>query len=86
MRDVVEIMAKYLVANPDQITLKEYVTGSEVVYELSVAQEDMGRIIGKHGRIAKAMRTVLKAAATKQKQFVTLEIVDPVTSEQEGVQ
>lgn len=77
MRDVVEVMVKALVEHPDQVQLKEMSEGHETTFELTVAQEDMGRVIGRQGRIAKALRTVLKAAATKQKKYVNLEIVDP---------
>jgi len=86
MREVVETLARSLVEKPECIQLKEHKYGNEVSYELSVAPEDMGRIIGRQGKIAKAMRTVLKAAATKKKLYVNLEIVDPEPSEEDDVE
>jgi len=77
MRAVIEIIAKSLVEHPDEVQIREMQSGNETTYELSVAREDMGRVIGRQGRIAKAMRTMLKAAATKQKRYVNLEIIDP---------
>ena len=77
MRSVIEVMVKNLVEHPDQVSITEKDLGHETSYELTVAQEDMGRIIGRQGRIAKAMRTILKAAATKQKKYVNLDIIDP---------
>ncbi|MCL2547675.1 MAG: KH domain-containing protein [Symbiobacteriaceae bacterium] len=82
MRAVVEVLVASLVEHPEQISLKESINGNEITFELSVAQDDMGRIIGRKGRIAKALRTILKAAATKQKTYVNLEIVDPIVEDQ----
>lgn len=61
--------------NPDQVQVKEVEGPQSIVYELRVAPEDMGKIIGKQGRIAKALRTVVKAAATRDNKKVTVEIV-----------
>jgi len=77
MREVVEVIVMALVEHPEQVKLTETVSEHETLVELTVAQEDMGRIIGRQGRIAKAIRTVLKAAATKQKTYVNLNIIDP---------
>ena len=75
MKQIVEIIAKSLVQNPEQVVVEEKDNTSITIYELHVAPEDMGRVIGKQGRIAKAMRTVVKAAATRENKKVTVEIV-----------
>ena len=66
MKELVEVIAKALVDHPDQVTVTETQKESTLVVELHVAPEDMGKVIGKQGRIAKATRTVVKAAAVKQ--------------------
>ena len=75
MKKLVEIIAKALVDHPDAVVVNEIDKEQSIVLELKVADEDMGKVIGKQGRIAKAIRTVLKAAATKDDQRVVLEIV-----------
>ena len=75
MEEIVEIIARSLVDHPDQIVVEEYVEGGVVLFELHVADEDMGKVIGKSGRIAKALRTVVKAAATRENKKVNVEIV-----------
>ncbi len=75
MKELVEVLAKSLVDNPDQVLVTEKLEGDSIILELKVADSDMGKVIGKRGRIAKALRTVLKAAASKDKQKVMLEIV-----------
>ena len=75
MKDLVEVIAKSLVKNPDQVNVTETDDNGETVFELRVASEDMGKIIGKQGRIAKAIRTVVKAAATRENKRVTVEII-----------
>lgn len=75
MKDLVEVIAKALVKNPDQVNVNETTDNSGTVYELQVAPEDMGKIIGKQGRIAKAIRTVVKAAATRENKRVMVEII-----------
>lgn len=74
MKALIEIIAKELVDNPDQVKVTEKVEKDLVKIELVVADEDMGKVIGKQGKIAKAIRTVAKAAATKNNQKVTIEI------------
>lgn len=74
MKSLIEIIAKELVDNPDQVKVTEEVEKDLVKIELIVADEDMGKVIGKQGKIAKAIRTVAKAAATKNNQKVTIEI------------
>lgn len=75
MKELVEVIAKALVKNPDQVNVNETTDNSGTVYELQVAPEDMGKIIGKQGRIAKAIRTVVKAAATRENKRVMVEII-----------
>ena len=73
MKELVEVIAKALVERPDEVTEKE--TEKSIVVELRVAQSDMGKVIGKQGRIAKAIRSVVKAAASKEDKKVVVEIV-----------
>jgi len=75
MRELVEYMAKLLVDNPDRVEVTEVTATRSVIFELRVAREDMGRVIGKQGRVANAMRTLLKVAAAKQGKRAILEIV-----------
>lgn len=76
MANLVEVIARALVSRPDEVNVTEEVDGKNIVIKLRVADEDVGKIIGKSGRIAKAMRTVVKAAAIKQNLKVTVEIVE----------
>jgi predicted RNA-binding protein YlqC (UPF0109 family) len=75
MGELVEIIAKALVDNPDEVEVSEIEGTQSVIIELKVADEDMGKIIGKQGRIAKAIRTVVKAAAIKENKRVVVEII-----------
>jgi predicted RNA-binding protein YlqC (UPF0109 family) len=75
MGELVEYIAKSLVDNPDKVSIKEIEGDKSIIIELSVAEEDMGQVIGKKGRIAKAVRTLVKAAATKENKRVIVEIV-----------
>ncbi|WP_099190412.1 KH domain-containing protein [Tepidibacter mesophilus] len=75
MRELVEKIAKALVDNPDEVVVKETEGTHSIIIELRVAQEDMGKVIGKQGRIAKAIRTLVKSAAIKQNKQVSVEIV-----------
>ena len=76
MVKLVEVIAKSLVENPDAVEVTEKAgKNSTMVIELNVAPEDMGKVIGKQGRIAKALRSVVKAAATKANKKVVVEIV-----------
>jgi len=75
MGHLVEVIAKGLVDNPDQVTVTEVEGNQSIIIELKVSPEDMGKVIGKQGRIAKAIRTVVKAAATKQNKRVIVEII-----------
>lgn len=75
MKELVERIVKALVDNPDDVLISETSGSSVIILEISVAQEDVGKVIGKEGRIANAIRTVVKAAAAKQDKKVTVEIV-----------
>lgn len=75
LKDLVEIIAKALVDHPEDVRIKEIAGEKTVVYELSVHPDDMGKIIGKQGRIAKALRTVVTAASVKENKKVMIEIV-----------
>ncbi|MGN0711630.1 MAG: KH domain-containing protein [Anaerovoracaceae bacterium] len=75
MVKLVEAIAKSLVDDPDAVEVKEVQGKQAIVIELRVAPNDMGKVIGKQGRIAKALRTVVKAAATKANKKVVVEIV-----------
>ncbi len=75
MGELVEYIAKALVDNPEEVTVNEIEGEQSVIIELKVAPEDMGKVIGKQGRIAKAIRTVVKAAATKENKRVIVEII-----------
>ena len=75
MKELLEVIARNLVDNPDAVTVKEVQGERSLVLELKVAPDDMGKVIGKQGRIAKAIRTVVKAAATKANIRVVVEIV-----------
>jgi len=75
MVELVEAIAKSLVDNPEAVEVREVEGRTASVIELRVAPEDMGKVIGKQGRIAKAIRTVVKAAATKSNKRVAVEIV-----------
>ena len=75
MKELVEVIAKSLVDYPDQVVVTETENEKAIVLELRVAQSDMGKVIGKQGRIAKAIRTVVKAAASKEDRKVIVEIM-----------
>ena len=74
MRELVEVLAQSLVDHPEEVTVQETEKDNEILLELKVAQEDMGKVIGKQGRIAKAFRAVVKAAASKTDKKVIVEI------------
>ncbi len=74
MKELVEVIAKALVENPDEVVVTESVKDDETVIELSVAPADMGKVIGKQDRIAKAIRSVVKAASSKEDKKVIVEI------------
>ena len=74
MKKLVEVIAKALVDNPDEVVVTETENDDEIVIDLKVASADMGKVIGKQGRIAKAIRSVVKAASSKMEKKVTVEI------------
>ena len=76
MKDLAEIIAKSLVDNPEEVHVNEIQGEQGLILELRVAPEDMGKVIGKQGRVAKAIRTVVKAAALNEDQKVVVEIID----------
>jgi len=75
MRELVEVIAKSLVDYPDEVVVTQNETEKAIVIELRVAQSDMGKVIGKQGRIAKAIRAVVKAASSKVEKKVIVEIM-----------
>lgn len=75
MKELVEVIAKSLVDHPDEVTVTETEDDKSIVIGLRVAQADMGKVIGKQGRIAKAIRSVVKAAASKEDKKVIVEIM-----------
>ncbi len=74
MKELVELIAKSLVDYPDEVVVKETIDGDTITIELNVAGDDMGKVIGKQGRIAKSIRTVVKAAASKDDKKVIVDI------------
>ena len=76
MKDLVEVIAKSLVDNPSEVHVNEIQGEQDLILELRVAPEDMGKVIGKQGRIAKAIWTVVKAAALNKDQKIVVEIID----------
>ena len=74
MKELVEVIAKALVDNPDGVSVNERQDGRTTVIEVRVADGDMGKVIGKQGRIAKAIRSVVKAASSKEDKKVIVEI------------
>ena len=74
MKGLSEVIAKSLVDNPDEVVVTEKETEKGLVLELKVAPSDMGKVIGKQGRIAKAIRSVVKAAASRENKQVSVEI------------
>ncbi len=75
MRELVEVIAKALVDNPESVVVTEKSEGKTTVVEVHVADSDMGKVIGKQGRIAKAIRAVVKAAAAKEDKKVVVDIL-----------
>ena len=76
MKDLITTIAKALVDNPDQVSVAEVEGNQTSVLELKVAKEDLGKVIGKQGRTARAMRTILSAASAKVKKRTVLEIIE----------
>ncbi len=76
MKELVEILAKALVDKPDEVVVEEKTDGKYTTLTLKVAPEDMGKVIGKQGRIARAIRSMVKAASSRESVKTDLEIVD----------
>ena len=74
MNELFEVIAKALVDNPEEVVVTESMKGEDTLIELKVSPADMGKVIGKQGRIAKAIRSVVKAAASKEDKKVIVEI------------
>ena len=74
MKELVEMIASALVDNPDEVVVTETETENEIVLTLSVAPADMGKVIGKQGKIAKAIRTVVRASASKSDKKILVDI------------
>ncbi len=74
MKELVEVIAKALVDKPSEVSVNQKETDNAIILELSVAKDDMGKVIGKQGRIAKAIRSVVKAASTKIDKKVIVDI------------
>ena len=75
MKELVEVIAKSLVDHPEDVRVEEKQQDRRVTLELRVDEDDMGKVIGRQGRIAKAMRTVVKAAATRENKKVSVDII-----------
>lgn len=76
MKELLELIAKALVDNPDEVTVSEVAGEQTTILELRVAQEDLGKVIGKQGRTARALRTLLSAGGTKLGKRFHLEIIE----------
>jgi len=76
LKELIEYIAKALVDNPDQVRVSEIEGEKTSVIELNVSKEDLGKVIGKQGRTARAMRTILSAASTKVRKRAVLEIIE----------
>jgi len=73
-RELIEYIAKNLVNNPDEVSVNQRQAGSATILELKVAQGDMGRVIGKQGRVANAMRSLLRVIGDRENQHINLDI------------
>ena len=76
MKELVEVIAKSLVDHPEDVRVEEKQQDRQVTLELHVDEDDMGKVIGRQGRIAKAMRTVVKAAAPRENKKVSVDIIE----------
>ena len=76
MKDSLIYIAKSLVDNPDEVNVTERETGDETVFELRVAPSDMGKVIGRHGKIAKEIRVLMRSVAQKQGERISVDIMD----------
>ena len=76
MKEVLELIVKSLVSNPDSVQIRENVTNNSIELKVKVAKDDMGKVIGKQGRLAKSIRTVIKSLAGKENKKVEIEFLD----------
>lgn len=76
MKDILELIIKNLVKDQDSVTIEEIASENEIKYEVRVSKDDMGRVIGKRGKIAQSIRTLIKGIATKENKKVVIEFVD----------
>jgi predicted RNA-binding protein YlqC (UPF0109 family) len=77
VKNLVEMIVKALVDNPEEVNVSEIGGHGTIVYELKVAKEDMGRVLGRSGRNVRAIRVLLRAIAGKHRKKVTLEVIEP---------
>lgn len=75
MKEILESIIKNLVSNPEAVQINEMQGQTAIVYEVKVAEEDMGKVIGRQGRVAQAIRTIVKAIASKKQKRVTIEFI-----------
>ena len=75
MKEILESIIKNLVENKDEVSINEILVEKSMIFEVKVAESDMGKIIGKQGRVAKAIRTIIKALASKEEKRVTIEFI-----------
>jgi predicted RNA-binding protein YlqC (UPF0109 family) len=76
MKDLLEFLTRALVEDPGAVVIEEFEEDGDLVYEITVADDDLGRVIGKGGRVANALRSVAKAAAVKEERRVIVDILD----------
>lgn len=76
MKDVLEVLIKNLVDNPDEVSITEKTEAKSICYEVKVGKNDMGKVIGRQGKMAKAIRSIIKAIATKEHKKVNVEFID----------
>lgn len=76
MKEILESIILNIVDNKEAVSIKEQVDGENVVYQVNVADNDMGRVIGKQGRVAKAIRTLIKSLGAKERKRITIEFVE----------
>lgn len=76
MKDILEVVIKNLVDNPDEVSINEVTEAKSICYEVKVAKNDMGKVIGKQGKMAKAIRSIMKAVAVKEHKKINVEFLD----------
>ncbi len=76
MKEILELIIKNLVDNPDEVSITENINAKSVCYEVKVAKEDMGKVIGRQGRMAKSIRNVIKAVSIKEHKRVSVDFLD----------